>query len=277
MKNNMLKKEKITISIDANLLAKIDWKIDKVNFKNRSNVIENFIREGLRLKNDTTALIIANDENWNWGEYPLSVPKILINVDGKTLLEKHLEMLESANIENAILALWHWKEEVKNFLKKKNFSISVNILDVEQDDKTQRVIEKAKKFTLQDKLIVLLWDNYHNNFNLLDFLYYHNSSWASLSIVVRSNSVSEWYWNIKLEWNNVVWFVEKPQRKEDITFIINAWIYILDTNIIPETGKNLKVENDFFPDYVSTNIAKAYFHNGNWFHMQDSETLKLFY
>jgi metal-responsive CopG/Arc/MetJ family transcriptional regulator len=41
----MIKKEKITISLDINLLSKIDEKIDKINFKSRSNVIENFIRE----------------------------------------------------------------------------------------------------------------------------------------------------------------------------------------------------------------------------------------
>ncbi|MDR0772303.1 MAG: ribbon-helix-helix domain-containing protein [Candidatus Peribacteria bacterium] len=61
----MIKKEKITISLDSNLLAKIDERIDKLNFKSRSNVIENFVKEGLRLKNDIEALIIANDDNWN--------------------------------------------------------------------------------------------------------------------------------------------------------------------------------------------------------------------
>jgi metal-responsive CopG/Arc/MetJ family transcriptional regulator len=41
----MIKKEKITISLDTQLLAKIDEKIDKINFKNRSNVIESFVME----------------------------------------------------------------------------------------------------------------------------------------------------------------------------------------------------------------------------------------
>lgn len=271
----MINKEKITISIDTNLLSKIDEKVDKVNFKNRSNVIESFIREGLRLKNDTEALIIANDWNWNDENYPLSVPKILITVDGKTLLEKHLEMLAGANIENVILAVGHGKKEVKEFLKKKNFSTSIKIMEVDPEDKTQKVIEMAKKFTSQDKLIVLLGDNYQNNFNLLDFIHYHNTSGAGLSIVVRANNATEGYGNIKLEWNNIVRFVEKPQTKDDITFIINAWIYLIDANIIPDTWKNLKIENDFFPDYVSSNKAKAYFHNWNWFHVQDNKTLSL--
>jgi metal-responsive CopG/Arc/MetJ family transcriptional regulator len=36
----MIKKEKITISINSSLLDKIDDKIDKKNFKSRSSVIE---------------------------------------------------------------------------------------------------------------------------------------------------------------------------------------------------------------------------------------------
>jgi len=41
----MIKKEKVAISIDSNLLEKIDEKVDKINFKSRSNVIESLIRE----------------------------------------------------------------------------------------------------------------------------------------------------------------------------------------------------------------------------------------
>lgn len=271
----MINKEKVTISIDSNLLSRIDEKVDKINFKNRSNVIEKFIREGLRLKNDTEALIIANDENWNDWEYPLEYSKILICVDWKTLLEKHLEMLQKANIENIIIAVWNNKKEVKEFLRKKKFPLNIRILEVSKNDKTGKVIEEAKKYTTQDKLIVLLGDNYHNDFNLEDFIYYHNTSWTQLSIVVRANNVTEWYGNIKLEWNNIIKFIEKPQTKDDITYIINAWIYIIDVNIIPEINKNSKIENDFFPDFVSTNKVKAYFHNWNWFHLQDAKTLEL--
>jgi NDP-sugar pyrophosphorylase family protein len=97
-----------------------------------------------------------------------------------------------------------------------------------------------------------------------------------LSIVVKSQELSKGYWNVKLEWNNVVKFIEKPKLKDDITYIINAWIYAMNTDIIPETWKNLKIETDFFPDYVASNKVKAYFHNGNWFHMQDNKTLGLF-
>ena len=38
-------KDKITISINSDILKQIDNKIDNENFKNRSNIIENLIRK----------------------------------------------------------------------------------------------------------------------------------------------------------------------------------------------------------------------------------------
>jgi metal-responsive CopG/Arc/MetJ family transcriptional regulator len=41
----MKNKQKITITISADILKKVDQKIDKIHFKNRSHVIEGFVRE----------------------------------------------------------------------------------------------------------------------------------------------------------------------------------------------------------------------------------------
>ncbi|MDR0772304.1 MAG: hypothetical protein LBF15_04685 [Candidatus Peribacteria bacterium] len=65
-------------------------------------------------------------------------------------------MLENADVENVILALGHEKEQVKQFLRKKKFDINIRLLDVNKDDKTEKILETAKKFTSQNKLIVIL-------------------------------------------------------------------------------------------------------------------------
>jgi hypothetical protein len=39
---------------------------------------------------------------------------------------------------------------------RKNFSLNIKILEVDQNDKTQKVLETAKRFTLQDKLVIIL-------------------------------------------------------------------------------------------------------------------------
>ena len=272
----MINKEKITISIWKWLLSKVDEKIDKVHFKNRSHVIESLLREWLKLRQDVWAIIISNENNWDSWDYPLDIPKSLIKIDNKTILEKHLEMLKKANIEKCVLAVWFMWDKVKEFLKNKNFWIKIEFIDFNKEDNSQKIIYNATKKLKANKYLVILWDNYFHDLSFTDFIYYHNTSDVSLSIVVKPIDITEGYGNIKLEWNNIVKFVERPKIKEDISFIVNAWVYLIDSWVIPESSKNEKIEIDFFPDFVRNNKAKAYFHNWKWFHFQNNETLNLF-
>lgn len=271
----MIKKEKIAISIDKHLLHKIDNKIDKLNFKNRSNVIENLVREWLKLKEDIAWLIIANDDSWNDDYYPLNIPKCLIEIDGITVLQKNIDNLKQAWIKNIYISVWFKKELVLEFLKNKWLLSEVKIIGSNILDKSGKVLKDSFLYKIYNKVVVMLWDNYNHNFNMLDFIYYHNTNNSKLSIVVKTIDSSQGYWNVKLEWNNIVKFVEKPKTKEDISFIINAWIYIINSDIFPDLNWNFKLETDFFPNYVSWNIVKAYFHNWKWFHIQDNKTLNL--
>jgi len=272
----MTNKEKITISIRKELLQKVDEKVDRVNFKNRSHVIESLVWEWLKLRQDLWAIIIANERKWNGWKYPLDIPKSLIKVDGKTLIEKHLQALKQANIEKCIIVVWHEKEQIKDFLKNKSFWVDVTFLDSDESDESQKVIYKCSKILKTNKCLVILWDNYFHNLNLTDFIYYHNTNSQYLSVIVKTIEASQGYGNIKLEGNNIIGFVEKPMHKEDISFIINAGVYLMNTEILHDVVENLKIEDNFFPDFVKTNRAKAYFHNWKWFHLQDDETLALF-
>lgn len=271
----MINKEKIAISIDSVLLEKIDEKVDKINFKSRSNVIESLIREWLKLKEDIWWLIIANDNNWNDSEYPLDIPKCLIEIDGITILEKNINILRQSNINDIYISVGHQKDKIINFLQKKWLDKIVKLIDSDIWDLSWKVVNDSELFQKYNKLVVFLWDNYHHDFNLLDFIYYHNTNNTHLSVVVQPIDASKWYWNIKLEWNNIVKFVEKPITKEDISFIVNTGIYIIDWDVLPNKKSNFKLETEFFPDYVQNNRSKAYFHNGKWFHVQDNKTLDL--
>ena len=123
-------KNKITISISSDILKQVDDKIDNNLLKNRSNVIENLLRKWLNLKEDIWALILAHDCKWEDSVFPLNIPKVLIKIDGKTLLEKHLEGLKKANIKNIIISVWDKKEQIIDFIKSKNFSLDIVFLEV---------------------------------------------------------------------------------------------------------------------------------------------------
>ncbi len=269
----MINKDKITISINCDLLSKIDNKIDKINFKNRSHVIESFVFEWLRLRQNIWAIIIANECKWDDWKYSMDIPKSLIRINSKTLIETQLETLQRANIEKVVIAVWHEWNQIEEYIKQKTFWIDIEFEYFDKNDESQKIIDVSSKKIRSSKYVVFLWDNYFDNLNLKDFIDYHNLSNVNLSIIVKPIDASYWYWNIKLEWNNIVKFVEKPKNKEDISFIVNSWIYIIDSTIIPKNKWNQKIEKDFFPLYISKNKAKAYFYNWKWVHIQNNKAL----
>ena len=270
-------KDKITISISNSILKQIDKKIDRVNFKNRSNVIESLVREWLKLRQDIWAIILAHEKKWNSGDYPLwDFPKFLMKMDWKTILEKHLENLLEAKVNKVVIVVWFQKEKIKEFINSKFFWLEIEFVEVDENDLSLKVISKAKEKLDTNKLLIINWDTYFYPLNLTDFIYYHNINNSDWTIICTLLNNSEKYWNIVLEWNRIVKFVEKPKSKEDISFVINTWIYLIDSSKIPEVSKNLKIEIEFFPDFVKKGNIKAYFHNWKYFHLQDDKTLKLF-
>lgn len=268
----MQKKEKIAITIDKQILAQIDNKVDKINFKNRSHVIENFLREWLRLKADIGVIILAHDSNWDDALYPFEYHKSLIQVDGKTLIEKHIENIISIGIKTITLSVS--SPDIEIFLKNKYEGIKIDFYYTTHSIGNHSVIDSIQKKMKASKLLILLADNYFHDLQMLDFLHYHNMWGQEVSLVIKIQEKTKWYGNIKMQWNSIIKFVEKPEKKDDISFIVNAWVYIINTNILPEMTSDDKIEKWFFSDYAPSGKMSWYFHNGAWFHVQSDKVLQ---
>ncbi len=260
----MEKKVKVAISINSDILQKVDDKIDKVEFKNRSHVIESFIRKWLELNDDIGWIIVANENRWDW-DYPFSHSKALISVDWKTLIEKQIEALEKASISKIIIAISQQTSDIQTFIESKNYKIHIEYIVVWEDTDSWDILLIGQN---------LLWDNYFHDLNIIDLVYCHNNTDADLTIVIKPEYNSQNFWNIELQWNKISDFTEKPLSKSQWTHIVNTGVYIIENDIIPKQQKGFKLEYDFFPQYIKKFGAKAYFHNWPWFHVQSDEVVK---
>ena len=51
------------------------------------------------------------------------IPKPLLNIKNQTLLDRCLNLVEDLGIEKVYLNVFHLKEEIKNYVKKKNINL----------------------------------------------------------------------------------------------------------------------------------------------------------
>jgi MurNAc alpha-1-phosphate uridylyltransferase len=80
---------------------------------------------------------------------PLSVktPKPLVKIGPKNLLERSIELLIKIGISEIVINTHHLSEEIDNFLKNKNYQISINVIKEEVLlDTGGGILNATKKF-----------------------------------------------------------------------------------------------------------------------------------
>jgi NDP-sugar pyrophosphorylase family protein len=181
-----------------------------------------------------------------------SIPKALVEVNGKTLLEIAIRKLIENDFRKIIINVHHFADNVKDFLDKNTFAAEIIISDESElllD--TGGGLKYAQKYFDDSPLLV------HNvdiisNLNLKEFYQYHLSDDAVASLVVSKRVTSRYLLlndeNILCGWEDVKKNEKIIVRDKDnlYQFAYNG-IHILNPQIINQ-----------FPEEKVFSVIKAY-------------------
>ena len=109
-----------------------------------------------------------------------NIPKPLIKVGSKNLLERSIDLLLKVGIDELIINTHYLSEEIKNFLKTKNYEISINITQ-EQEllDTGGGILNATKKFGNNPFFVLnpdTIWSkNYYEELKILENSYLENN------------------------------------------------------------------------------------------------------
>ena len=95
-------KKKITISLEETILDRIDHLVKNKSAKNRSAVIESILKEKYGAFSDVTVMIFAHDRKWDNRTYPFDLPKPLLEVRKRTIIDRQIEAFVKTGIKNII-------------------------------------------------------------------------------------------------------------------------------------------------------------------------------
>ena len=120
------------------------------------------------------------------------IPKPLIKVGPKNLLERSIELLIKIGINELVLNIHYLSSEIENFLKNKNYEISINVIKEEELLDTGGGILNATKQFENDPFLVLnpdtIWNkSYYEELKILENFYLKNSK-PVLLLVNKKNS-----------------------------------------------------------------------------------------
>jgi len=268
-------KERITITLDSELIKQIDKRVDGSIIKNRSQQIELFLTKALGTYRPEKAIILVGGKGTRLRPMTLKTPKCMMEIRGKTVTEHLFDLLKKYGIRDVVLSVGHMKEKVKDYYEDGS-KFGVNITYIEEDEPlgTGGPLKLAKEF-LKDSFIVTNGDEL-KSLNIPRMFRLHKRKDALATIALTTVTDPSQYGVAKLSGSRILEFVEKPKADEAPSTLINAGFYILEPKIIDMIPNGFSMlEKDVFPKIAKQGRLRGFPIAGQWFDIGNVERYEL--
>ncbi|MDD5039595.1 MAG: NDP-sugar synthase [Patescibacteria group bacterium] len=265
-------RKRLTITLKKDLLPLVDEVIDGARIRNRSHAIEYLLGQALgpRVKR---ALILAGGRGIKMRPFTYEIPKTLIPVHGKPILEYSIELLRDAGLRDILIHIGHLGDKiVAHFGDGKRFGVKITYLREEYEHGTAAPIRQAKKLLDKEPFIMMYGDTLID-INIRDMIEFHLMHGAPATMAITSSPKPYEFGVAKLRGSKVVGFREKPQRTPRISHFINAGLFIFNPSVlalIPPRGRSM-LEQDVLPRLADQGQLYAYPFEGQWFDVSTPE------
>jgi len=267
-------KERITITLEKELLDEIDKRIDRDTIKNRSQEIENILKDSLGFGAPKKAIILAGGQGTRLRPLTYNIPKALIEIKGKTITEQLFDLLKKYGIRDCYLAVGYLKDKIKDFFGDgSKFGMNISYIEEEKPLGTAGPLRLIKG-ELADSFIVSNGDEL-KDINIPRMYRLHKRKNALATIALTTVNDPAQYGVAKLEGSRILEFVEKPKKEEAPSNLINSGFYILEPEVIDMIPEGFCMfEKDIFPKLAQMGRLRGFPFQGQWFDTGNLERLE---
>lgn len=257
-------RERLTITLQKTILAKVDALIDKTKIRNRSHAIEYLITQNLTPR-ITQAVILAGGKGLNMRPFTFEMPKGLFPVGGRPILEHIVEMLSKYDIRDVIFSIGHLGDKIKNhFGDGSKFGIRISYVSENIESGTGGALLLAKKKLKRDAFLVIHGDIL-TDINLSDFIAFHQKREVVGTIALSSVVDPSSYGEVVLHGTRIAQFVEKPKKGQQKSQLVSCGLYIFETDIFQFLPKVVPSRlEDVFPQLVENHQLAGFLFAGRW-------------
>ena len=205
-------------------------------------------------------VILAGGKGTRISEYTKSIPKPMIKIGSKPILEHIINYYMSYGFKDFLIAGEYKYSIIKNYFKKKK-KINIKVINTGLESLTGKRLVKLEK-ELKNTFMLTYGDGL-SNVNLDKLLKFHkkNKKKITVTAVHPPARFGELTINNKL----VKEFEEKPQLQKGW---INGGFFVVEPEFLKFIGnKNVMLERSPMTKAVKTKNLAAYKHSGFWFCM----------
>ena len=190
-----------------------------------------------RKKINTPVVIMAGGKGTRLKPFTDILPKPLMPISNKTVIEKIISNFETQGFWNFIITINHKAEILKAYFKELNLKGRIKIIEEKKPLGTAGSLSMLSN--MKSKFILTNCDNIYN-FEYVDILKEHKKNNNNLTIAVATKKMKIPYGICKFSKGRLKEIKEKP----NYSFLVNTGIYILDKSIPNLIKKNKNTNMD---------------------------------
>jgi len=204
-------------------------------------------------------VLLAGGFGTRLSEYTKTIPKPMIDIDGKPLLLHIMKFYAKHGFKNFYIALGYKGEMIKKFFNRKFFDWNINFIETGKSTMTGGRLKRLKKYIGKETFMMTYGDGL-SNVNLKKLLKFHKKNKKLVTLTAVRPPAR--FGALKLKGHHVSYFKEKSRLDEGW---INGGFFVME----PEFLKFIKSDKTYLEREPLEQVTKkkqlaAFKHEGFW-------------
>ncbi len=271
-----MRRSRITITLDAQILKKIDRLIDKKRIRNRSHSIE-YILNQYTMSKVNKAVILAGGRGTQLRPYTYEIPKPLLPVKGTPILEHLILQLKKNGITEIIIAISYLGEKIKDYFGDgSKWGVSIEYSEETDNLQTGGAVKKIKDKLNEESFLVIHGDIL-TDISFADLIQYHKDQSSVATVALTTTGTPKEFGQIKMQGTKLVDFYPTSDNPDLKSHLIHTGIYTFETeifNYFPKNAKEFSLE-DVIRELIKERKVNGFVFEGKWYDVGNPENYEL--
>ena len=188
-------------------------------------------------KQDNTIFILAGGFGKRLHPITKNIPKPLIKIGGKPILEILIDKLESFGFQNFFISTHYKAVEIEKYFSNKKTNLNLNFIREKTPLGTAGSIGLISKKYFKKPAIILNADLI-TDINFIDLIKFHIKNKNNATVVAKKYDITSPYAELIVKNKRIIQLTEKPKYSS----LINAGIYVVSYDFVKNIKGNEKID-----------------------------------
>jgi NDP-sugar pyrophosphorylase family protein len=235
-----MRRTRLTITLKNTIVGELDQLTDGDKIRNRSHAIEYILSEYFK-PSIITAIILAGGKGENLRPYTYELPKSLLPIKSRPILEYIIENLRRAEIRNIIICIGYLGEKIKEyFADGKKWGVKIQYSEEKYPLGTGGAIFRASQY-VKNQSFILIHGDVLTDLNLKDLINFHKEQQSIGTIALTLVKNPSLFGQLKLHGVKIVNFYSPTKKGQEQSYLINTGVYVFNKEIFNFFPKNKQI------------------------------------